>query len=176
MTSVSGCVGGSDTLQLSTIPTPAVPVIGQDATLLTSSPAFSYQWYLNGEPIDGAIEQSYDAVTGGSYHVVVTNEFDCSAASEAIVIIITDVDGPGAVQPAIWPSPASDVLMLRVPPGGVRRNNALVIDDLGRVVARFPLGQSSEHVLSLDGLAPGAYTLRVLGDGPEWNGRFIKQR
>jgi hypothetical protein len=52
----------------------------------------------------------------------------------------------------------------------------LVIDDLGRVVARFPLGQSSEHVLSLDGLAPGAYTLRVLGDGPEWNGRFIKQR
>lgn len=176
MTSVSGCVGGSDTLQLSTIPTPAVPVIGQDATLLTSSPAFSYQWYLNGEPIDGAIEQSYDAVTGGSYHVVVTNEFDCSAASEAIVIIITDVDGPGAVRPAIWPSPASDVLMLRVPPGGVRRNNALVIDDLGRVVARFPLGQSSEHVLSLDGLAPGAYTLRVLGDGPEWNGRFIKQR
>ncbi len=171
----AGCVGATDTLLLEVVPAPEVPQITQDGTLLTSSAATGYQWYLNGEPLVGANEQSYDAVTGGTYFVEVFNEFDCTAVSEPVAVIITGVNELVFAQPAIWPSPATEILTLTLPFDGSDVRQAQILDELGRVVAKFNLGTGSVHSLGLSGLAPGAYTLRVAYADREWNGRFIKQ-
>ncbi len=51
------------------------------SVLLTSSSAGGYQWFLGGNSISGATNQTYNATASGNYTVVVTN--GCSSAPSA---------------------------------------------------------------------------------------------
>jgi PKD repeat protein len=62
---------------------PPVPTINLSGNILTSSSSTGNQWYLNGVAINGATNQTYTATSSGSYTVVVTNTFGCSATSAA---------------------------------------------------------------------------------------------
>jgi hypothetical protein len=53
-----------------------------------SSYSSGNQWVLNGSPINGATESSYQALETGFYSVVYTNGFGCSAESEVAEIIL----------------------------------------------------------------------------------------
>src|SRR6185436_7973417 len=57
--------GGSDTLNVSPMVTlgqaPPLPVITLSGDTLTSSQAYSYQWYFNGSQIAGATDSFYVA-------------------------------------------------------------------------------------------------------------------
>ena len=76
-------------------PTPATPTItpsgpttffvGGSVTLISSS-ATGNQWYVNGNPIGGATNQSYVATAGGDYAVVVTAS-GCSSAQSAVTTV-----------------------------------------------------------------------------------------
>jgi len=51
----------------------------------------SYQWFLNDTIIDGANENTHQALSSGLYYAQVTNEFDCTAYSDTINFIYVDV-------------------------------------------------------------------------------------
>ena len=53
-----------------------------------SSYSSGNQWVLNGSPINGATESSYQALETGFYSVVYTNSFGCSAESGLVEIIL----------------------------------------------------------------------------------------
>lgn len=57
---------------------------------LTSSSAVSYQWYMNGIAIDGAISQTYSTSTTGSYTVVVKNNNGCNSQPASAVAVISN--------------------------------------------------------------------------------------
>lgn len=59
-----------------------------EIVFLNSSYSTGNQWMLNGAPINGATESSYQALVTGSYTVVYTNEFGCFAESEVAEIIL----------------------------------------------------------------------------------------
>src|SRR6185436_3789788 len=61
------------------------------SVLLTSSSASGNQWYLNGNPIGGATNQTYNATASGSYTVVTTASGCSSAASAATVVTVNPV-------------------------------------------------------------------------------------
>src|SRR5205807_4497633 len=76
-------------------PIPATPTItpGGPTTFcaggsvtLTSSSANGNQWFLNGNPIGGATNQTFNASASGSYTVKVTSLGCTSAASAATVV------------------------------------------------------------------------------------------
>lgn len=67
---------------------PATPVITQAGSVLTSSSASGNQWYLNGNPISGATNQTYTVAQNGSYTVVVTTN-GCSSAPSAPKVMST---------------------------------------------------------------------------------------
>ncbi len=78
-------------------PIPSTPTItpGGPTTIctggsvtLTSSSATGNQWYLNGNPIGGATNQSYVATAAGSYTVVVTASGCTSSASAPVVVTV----------------------------------------------------------------------------------------
>ena len=51
-----------------------------------SSPAGDlYQWFLNGDPIPGAVADSIQLTTNGSYTVEVTSTLGCVATTPAII-------------------------------------------------------------------------------------------
>ncbi|MFL6246902.1 MAG: carboxypeptidase regulatory-like domain-containing protein [Thermoanaerobaculia bacterium] len=89
-------------------PFPATPTItpggpttfcAGGSVLLTSSSASGNQWYLNGNPIGGEINQTYSATSTGSYTVVVTASGCANAPSEAVSVIVN----PAPAAPTITP-------------------------------------------------------------------------
>jgi len=104
----NGCIASSSA-PITINPIPATPTItpGGPTTFcdggsvtLDSSSATGNQWYLNGNPIGGAINQQYVATGGGHYTVVVT-ENNCSSSSSAITTVTVD---PLPPTPTITPS------------------------------------------------------------------------
>lgn len=62
------------------------PSIVVNGTILTSLvPASSYQWYRDGQRIEGAKDRSYQAEEEGAYQVAIESE-TCNRISEAVVI------------------------------------------------------------------------------------------
>jgi Secretion system C-terminal sorting domain/Beta-propeller repeat len=84
-TDANGC-SGADTITLSLYPPPSVPVISQSMSVLTSTPAFSYQWFYNSSPINGATSQSYTATQNGTYYVQIADSNGCTAFSATFSI------------------------------------------------------------------------------------------
>lgn len=70
--------------------TPTVSYNSAD-TILTSTEAEGYQWYLNGRVIYGAVEQTYIPTDDGNYSVIVYQGSCSSAASEAVKVQLTEI-------------------------------------------------------------------------------------
>ncbi|HYV90593.1 MAG TPA: PKD domain-containing protein [Chitinophagales bacterium] len=75
---------GSDTLTLANYITvyaaPAPPIITQSNDTLTSSAAYSYQWFMNGSVIPAATNQLLIITQSGDYSVTITDSLGCSAS------------------------------------------------------------------------------------------------
>ena len=58
-------------------PAPAIPIIVHTQDSLSTQPSASYQWYLNGQVISGAISMSYFPKVSGVYIVRTTDQNGC---------------------------------------------------------------------------------------------------
>ena len=86
---------GSDTLEL--IILPSLPVaLGPDQTICANDPAAtlnanvsaaSYQWYLNGSAISGAVNQTHQATQSGTYSVIATSVSGCTGGDTAQLVV-----------------------------------------------------------------------------------------
>lgn len=108
VSSANNCKNNSDPVTVNVQPVPAQPTITAngptgfckgDQVVLTSSAATVYQWYLNGNPIQGANSRSYTATVTGDYTVAVTTGSGCSNESEITTVTVFVSD-----QPVISPS------------------------------------------------------------------------
>ncbi|HWS72503.1 MAG TPA: IPT/TIG domain-containing protein, partial [Thermoanaerobaculia bacterium] len=105
----SGCPSAPSAATTVTVnPIPATPVIGTGGPTtfcaggnvdLVSSSASGNQWFLNGNPIGGATNQTYNATASGSYTVIVTTSGCTSAASAPTVVTVN----PAPSTPTITP-------------------------------------------------------------------------
>ncbi len=75
-----------------TVSTNAESLCPGDSALLTASTGSSHQWYLNGQSVSGATNQTYAVGSGGVYNCVVNNTFCIDSAS--VGILIEDVSNP----------------------------------------------------------------------------------
>ncbi|HVT04339.1 MAG TPA: carboxypeptidase regulatory-like domain-containing protein, partial [Thermoanaerobaculia bacterium] len=107
---VLGCSSAASAVTTVTVnPLPPTPTItpGGPTTFctggsvtLTSSSASGNQWYLNGNPIGGATNQTYIATASGDYTVIVTDGNGCTSASSAITTVTVN---PIPATPTITP-------------------------------------------------------------------------
>ena len=94
----NGCSATSAAVAVTITPPPAATITasgsttvcaGNTVTLNANTGAnLSYQWLLNGAPINGATAQSYTAAVAGSYTVTVSQGGNCSATSSAATVNI----------------------------------------------------------------------------------------
>jgi hypothetical protein len=106
---ISGCSSAASSITSVTVnPTPPTPTItpGGPTTFcqggsvtLTSSSATGNQWYLNGNPIGGATNQTFIATASGNYTVIVTASGCPSAPSSATTVTVN----PTPPTPTITP-------------------------------------------------------------------------
>jgi hypothetical protein len=169
-----GCLATSDTLFFSFLPAPDQPAITAAGLLLTSTPADSYQWNLDGAPIPGATAQQYAATENGLYTVTITGESGCTSTSLPYAVLTAGIAEAADATPRIWPVPAKGTLFVNLP--GADNMQYDIVDAAGAVVKRGALRGSGTSLLDISALVPGAYTLMITGARPAWQERFVVGR
>ncbi|HRY32600.1 MAG TPA: aryl-sulfate sulfotransferase [Bacteroidales bacterium] len=156
---VSGSDSATASVTVTVNPLPATPLITQSGGDLISSQAATYQWYLAGQPINGATAQLYTPLQNGLYQVQTGNSNAClSQLSDPFNFTGVGINDDDA-EPAliIFPNPARNTLYLR---GRLTREKDFevgLLDGLGRLVFHG----LNMNAISLDGLKPGFYLLRL---------------
>lgn len=94
VTNQYGCEGVSNTITVDVIPQiPAVIIEMSGDTLTVDPPGTDYQWYLNGDPIPGAIGDTYTAIQSGNYHVEYLGSNGCLTSSNILEYTVTTNTG-----------------------------------------------------------------------------------
>ncbi len=115
---------------------PAMPSISQSGNILTSTPASTYQWYLNGTMITGATLQDYIVTQSGVYTVVIGNTAGCEMESEPYSVIFTDIIDPSAANNmAVYPNPYNDYTTIKMELTVSSKVKIEVVNVLGEIVA-----------------------------------------
>jgi PA domain/Bacterial Ig-like domain (group 3)/Subtilase family/Putative Ig domain/Secretion system C-terminal sorting domain/PKD-like domain/HYR domain/Ig-like domain CHU_C associated len=108
VTDANGCSATSESGPIIVNPLPAVPTITANGPVifcdggsvtLTSSSATGNQWYLNGNIINGATNQTYVVTASGNYTVTVTTTGGCSASSSATTVTVNPIPATPTITP-----------------------------------------------------------------------------
>ena len=156
-----------------TIPASMHPHISQSGMILSLLTNFStYQWYFNGNPINGATGQSYTATQNGSYFVKVTNDIGCAGYSDTITIFPAGVYNLGNTNQniSIYPNPAKNILYLSY--SNIKDGSVTITDIAGKTLITEPLTNS----INISKLAKGIYMCRISeGDKVIWYNKIVKE-
>ncbi|MCB9166393.1 MAG: hypothetical protein H6595_02830 [Flavobacteriales bacterium] len=159
-TDAFGCVNDT-TYTLNVVPPPAAPTVTFDgADVTTAAVASAYQWYLNGQIIPGATQQSWTPTMNGNYSVTITDANGCTAQSLPVYYGSVGLQGIEAQGVRVHPQPAGDLLVIE---GIHGKAVARLYDAGGRVVLLQQLDGTPRATLSLMGIPSGSYVLEVEG-------------
>ena len=102
----------SASVSIKTTSIKAKPVIGQNKDTLSAFPVgYSYQWYLNDQPIPGATQQTYIKSIQGAYKVEVTDGNGCLVKSDSQVPTGSDSYNSVSVL-NIYPNPSHEKIFI----------------------------------------------------------------
>ncbi|MCB9303475.1 MAG: choice-of-anchor B family protein [Lewinellaceae bacterium] len=151
---------------------PLIPTITVENNVLTASESSSYQWYLDGEPIFEANEQSFLALASGSYSVEVVDLNGCNAVSAPVSLMVNAVLEAGQVGMQLYPNPVEGRLFIKVP-SPIREARLLSLD--GRLLLVANGSQASGMEINTTALPAGEYLVQVLLQDGVFNHLIIKE-
>jgi hypothetical protein len=91
VTNGPGCTA-TDVVVVTVNPLPPIPAVTQNGNVLTSTPATTYQWYLNSVLIPSATSQTYNMTQSGNYSVCITDANGCSSCSKVYPTNFTGIE------------------------------------------------------------------------------------
>jgi hypothetical protein len=147
------------------------PTVSANDSALSCSPATSYQWYLNGQPLPGATLQNYIADTSGTYYAEVFNSHGCEGTSNSVTVTlaitsINDLSSSGFFN--VYPNPNNGGFSLNMV-GYSRGMCSIALHDIsGRQVLQRNISVNNEtEIVSLNGgsLEKGVYFLTATQSG-----------
>lgn len=142
---------------------PSEPFVIVNGFWLSSSVASAgYQWYFNGNPINGATLQSYSATQDGLYHVVIDNGSGCTNTSADVYVEVTGIQSQassGSI--TVHPNPAADQFKVSNLRAGIL--SIELLDVTGKLVLHYPLNSTAggEVTISTENFENGIYVLKI---------------
>lgn len=158
----NGCIGDATTpnYKLSFYNLPVKPIITQQNDALISSKSKSYQWYKNGNPISGAINQIYLPLENGKYIVKIVNENDCEAFSNLYQYYPTSINNLQKNKISIYPNPTHGNFTIK----GLSVSEIFLYNILGELVLNIEIKSDIENNIDLSNLNAGVYLLNIGSD------------
>jgi hypothetical protein len=158
VTVTSGTASANASVAVTVNPTPETPTITNSGSSLTATESASYQWYLNGNAIDGANSRSYSPTLSGSYTVIVKNAFGCasevSPAVDFTYISVDETQAPGGIR--LYPNPTTGTVAIDY----AMPVTITVLNTLGT-----ELMAATGNSIDLSALENGIYFLRISDNG-----------
>ena len=151
------------------IPTVSISANGMNLSSVASGNPISYQWYLNGNAINGATTSTYQASQNGVYYLEVTYDYGCAVSNNQMLGSSELVELQ--LQTKLFPNPANEILNIHTNDTKI----SVVLSDLnGRKILK-----SSEisqfHTLDISTLRKGIYQVEISNGSKSIIKQFIKQ-
>lgn len=144
------------TVVVNTSPSPIVNYSTQSGNLYTST-YMNYQWYLNGEVINGATSKTYTPTENGSYAVEVTDNNSCTGiSSEYTISDLVGVRESNILGLSIYPNPTSNELTI-----SVQENVNIELKDINGKVLYSAQNITGENKLDMSPFTKGVYILQI---------------
>ena len=142
-------------------PVPTVTVNSSNlADTLISTSGVTYQWYLNSNPISGAVFSTYVPTQNGNYTVAITDGNGCSGNSAIFAYTTLGITNtPNDIQFTVFPNPASDFLIVHAADNALNKEVAIV-DVAGNKVISSVL-TAIDTKIDLSDVSEGIYFIVV---------------
>jgi hypothetical protein len=163
----SGCRSPRVPLTVTVNPIPPVPLISINGTTLSSSASSGNQWYQDGNPINGATNQSYNVTQNGNYFVAVTVN-GCTSYSDTIFASSLRENAEVFSLVELFPNPVSgNQISLNLHVKSKSLVSLRLTDAIGKTLQVKNLGIIqgiiTEHI-SVAELSSGIYYLEMMAD------------
>jgi endonuclease I len=146
--------------------TPFTPeFIYNNTTLTCIDPAISYQWYLDGNPIDGATSATYNFTSAGNYSVQIQQFNECPSFTSNASLVTINVEENDAVtfDLSVFPNPAEDRVVVKTHASRPTTAQINLLDMAGKIV--FTTKENLNGGLNLiaieQELSAGVYTVEI---------------
>ena len=137
--------------------TPVQPQITNLLGTLESTASYSYQWYLNGNPIPGATFQQYTPSQVGNYWVVTYDSLGCSAQSEPYGYWVLKSNFVSVNhQSNIFPNPANEFVIVNSP-----NQSPWMIFDISGKMCKQGMASKGQTKITITDLSKGIYILKT---------------
>ncbi|GJM33032.1 MAG: hypothetical protein DHS20C18_20330 [Saprospiraceae bacterium] len=149
---------------------PEAPMITISGTTLSVPDEYTaYQWYLEGELIEGATNATYDSSNPGIYTVVVTAANGCTTLSDEVNLVLGVMEQLGLQKFEINPNPTSDLLQIRLESQRSGTFSLRLHSLSGSVIMeeKIELNRSFQKSMDLRQLPAGTYILSLEQGGLE---------
>jgi len=174
---INGCTA-TDSIYVTVYPTPIAPTINYSGGVLTASPSAPiYQWYLNGNPIAGALSASYTPTTNGNYSVSYMDINACSSDTSLITMVSNIGAGLEEITQTlqIFPNPGTGIFQISTPQFTNTEVLIEVIDIVGKVVYAKSIMADQLILLDLSSESKGMYEVRMRNGNDLSTGKIILQ-
>ena len=157
---------------MSTIPSLDLSVSQNGNDLVAGAAGATYQWIdcSTGQPIPGAVGQTFSPTANGSYAVEV-RQYTCSGTSECMVFNLNATEIAASSGITVFPNPSQGTIRIRseAPQYGIKLN---IRDLRGQTVFTHTIEELSTAQLRLN-LPPGIYFLDLEGESVKSRHRLI---
>lgn len=144
---------------------------------LSAPPGFSaYQWFLDGQPIDGATASAYTATENGAYTVQITDANGCTRVSESVMLVVNAIEEVGIEKLLLAPNPFREgfraELSVLIP--GEWHIWLATVDGTVAFRKKVSVEGSWSDWIDTAGLPAGNYLLGIERDGQKVVQRMVK--
>jgi hypothetical protein len=162
-------------------PSPSPQGITQNSdTLFAIAGAASYQWYFNGNIINGATDYNYVAQSSGDYNVIATDINGCEV--EAVINNVIAGNSQLAVgnwEWAIYPDPVGETLSVNISTLLAASDEISIYNMVGEMVLAVPLQTANCQLptcsIDVSSLRNGMYYIQIIQQEKIFQTKFIKQ-
>jgi len=150
------------------------PTLSFDGTTFHSTSAISYQWYLDGNSIDGATQQSYVPSENGEYTVEISSGFGCVQFSEPYDLIGLGIQSSTISSFSVYPSLVHDFFYIRNA-NQSPIESILINDETGRIIMKVNgMGNQEEIRVEASELQSGTYFVTIQSGNDFYKTRIVK--
>lgn len=168
----SGCIARLSNPILIQEPAELVPEISLDGATLSTGIYASYQWYRDGELLEGGTEQTYTISGNGDYTVEVNDSNGCDGTSEPFQVLTTGLFNKHTdSRMEIAPNPFSDQIKLSWAEKASR--SVVVMASTGQVLLSTHTGETHLQ-LPAELFVPGLYLVQVVESGRIYSRLILK--